>query len=257
MTCCGPLNILLISRHEVLHELPTTLRQSQNSPGTETPRPSRPDRRPGTLETLLVELYNELLGQSPPARQKQLVEAQEQVGGGQPLNKLTLGKLVGVYRASRAGEDLVKTLGYQLTYLNPNALAPLVDIRNKAVHAGAEPDPAQGRLHRHQVELILRETNRLPLPISQSTNLPPTSSWWQIATHATSAKAASTSKSSPSTWPRLRPAKPAAEYQDPDTFFRRTFLTRGLRSTLAGVLRRLANKDDGVTFAHGDGVRRR
>jgi hypothetical protein len=50
----------------------------------------------GALESLLVELYNELLGQSPPARQKQLVEAQEKVGGGQPLSKLTLGKLVGV-----------------------------------------------------------------------------------------------------------------------------------------------------------------
>lgn len=50
----------------------------------------------GALESLLVDLYNEPLGQSPPARQKQLVEAQEQVGGGQPLPKLTLGKLVGL-----------------------------------------------------------------------------------------------------------------------------------------------------------------
>ena len=53
------------------------------------------------LENILVELYNQLLGQSPPARQRQLIEAQEKVGGGQPLNKLTLGKLVGVYRAAR------------------------------------------------------------------------------------------------------------------------------------------------------------
>jgi hypothetical protein len=64
------------------------------------------------LETLLVQLYNELLGQSPPARQKQLVEAQEKVGGGQPLTKLILGKLVGVYRASRTREDLRATLGW-------------------------------------------------------------------------------------------------------------------------------------------------
>lgn len=33
----------------------------------------------GALESLLVELYNQLLGLSPPARQRQLVEAQEWV----------------------------------------------------------------------------------------------------------------------------------------------------------------------------------
>ncbi len=57
---------------------------------------------PASWRALLVELYNELLDQSPPARQKQLVEAQEKVGGGQPLGKLALGKLVSVYKASRA-----------------------------------------------------------------------------------------------------------------------------------------------------------
>ena len=44
----------------------------------------------------LFDSRNSGSGQSPPARQKQLVEAQEQVGGGQPLPKLTLGKLVGL-----------------------------------------------------------------------------------------------------------------------------------------------------------------
>ncbi len=113
------------------------------------------------LENLLVELYNELLGQSPPAEQKKLIEVQEQVGGGQPFNKLTLGKLVGVYRASRAHEDIQKTLGLTLTYLNVNALAPLVDIRNWAVHEGHEPDAAEAAHIVNQVELILRETGRL------------------------------------------------------------------------------------------------
>ena len=110
------------------------------------------------LEHLLVELYNQLLGQSPPTRQKQLIEAQEKVGGGQPLSKLTLGKLVGVYRASKAQEDLKKTLGLTLTFLNVHALGPLVDIRNRAVHEGQEPDPAEAAYIVNQVELILRET---------------------------------------------------------------------------------------------------
>ena len=38
------------------------------------------------------------------------------------------------------------------------------------------------------------------------------------------------------------------EYRDPDLFFRRTFLTRGLRSTVRGVLRRLAGEDDGTAI---------
>ncbi len=70
------------------------------------------------LENLLVELYNELLGQVPPARQKELVEAQEQVSQHQPLSRLTLGRLLNVYRASRAQDDLEKTLGLELTFFN-------------------------------------------------------------------------------------------------------------------------------------------
>ena len=122
----------------------------------------------GALENLLVELYNELLGQSAPARQRQLIEAQEKVGGGQPLNKLTLGKLVGVYRASRAYEDLPQMLGRPPVYLNVDALDPLVDIRNRAVHQGHEPDPAEAAYVVNQVELILREAGTIsPSPAAQ------------------------------------------------------------------------------------------
>src|SRR2546427_11890045 len=35
------------------------------------------------------------------------------------------------------------------------------------------------------------------------------------------------------------------DYQDPERFFQRTFLTHGLREMAAGVLRRLAGKSDG------------
>jgi len=38
------------------------------------------------------------------------------------------------------------------------------------------------------------------------------------------------------------------EYKDADTFFRRTFLTQGLRSTVRGVLRSLAGRDDGIAI---------
>jgi len=203
------------------------------------------------LEHLLVELYNELLGQSPPPRQKQLIEAQEKVGGGQPLSRFTLGKLVGLYRASRAYEDLEQTLDLTLTYLNVNALGPLVDIRNRAVHEGHEPDRAEAAYIVNQVELILRETGRLPRPTQALVSglQSPTPPWWHIAMpHRDIREGRLDLKVFAVDLAQVVEGEAAPEYKDPDTFFRRTFLTRGLRATLKGVLRRLAGRDDGVAI---------
>jgi len=204
-----------------------------------------------TLEHLLVDLYNELLGQSLPARQKQLIEAQEKVGGGQPLNRLTLGKLVGVYRVSRAYEDLQKTLGLTLTFLNVNALDPLVDIRNRAAHEGQEPDPAEAAYIVNQVELILRETGRIP-PSPHKERGPGGEvlrPWWHTAIpHRDIREGRLDLKVFAVDLAQVIEGQAVPEYKDPDTFFRRTFLTRGLRSTLKGVLRRLAGREDGVAI---------
>ena len=204
------------------------------------------------LEHLLVELYNGLLGQSPPARQRELIEAQEKVGRGHPLHKLTLGKLMGVYRASKAHEDLKRTLGLTLTFLDVNALGPLVDIRNAAVHKGEEPDPAEAAYVVNQVELILRETGRLPLPPPErerdpeGEGLPP---WWHTAMpHRDIREGRLDPKVFAVDLAQVVEGEAVPEYKDPDTFFRRTFLTRGLQSTLRGVLRRLAGRDDGVSI---------
>jgi hypothetical protein len=211
----------------------------------------------GALESLLVELYNQLLGQSPPGRQKELVEAQEKVGGGQPLGKLTLGKLVGVYRASRAYDDLARLLGAPLIYLNVHALEPLVGIRNRAVHEGHEPDPAEAAYVVNQVELILRETGRiLPSPPGSPTGvlregaggegLPP---WWHvIMPHEDIRQGRMDLKVFAVDLAQVVEGEAVPEYKDPQTFFRRTFLTRGLRETLKGALRRLAGRDDGISI---------
>lgn len=207
------------------------------------------------LEHLLEALYNELLGQSPPARQKQLVETIEQVGGGQPLNKLTLGRLVNVYRASKAYEDLARMLGKKLVFLNVSALEPLVDIRNRAVHEGQEPDPAEAAYIVNQVELILRETNRLfhPLQSAEGTqsaitnlHLPP---WWHVAIpHRDIREGRLNLRDFAVDLAQVVAGRAVPEYKDAHTFFRRTFLTRGLWATLKGVMRRLAGHDDGVAI---------
>ncbi|MFQ5343941.1 MAG: ATP-binding protein, partial [Anaerolineae bacterium] len=180
--------------------------------------------------------------------QKELVEAIEQVGGGQPLNKLTLGKLVGLYRASRAYQDLEKTLGLSLTFLNINALGPLVDIRNRAVHEGHEPDPAEAAYIVNQVELILRETGRLPQPSSHPAAQPSTPWWHTAIPHRDIREGRLDLKVFAVDLSQVLAEKAVPEYQDADTFFRRTFLTRGLQSTLKGVLRRLAGRDDGIAI---------
>jgi hypothetical protein len=201
------------------------------------------------LENLLVELYNELLSQSPPARQKQLIEAIEQVGSGQPLNKLTLGKLVGLYRASRAYDDLQKTLELSLTFLNVNALGPLVDIRNRAVHEGHEPDPAEAAYIVNQVELILRETNRLPAVAPKPSSSGDLMPWWHTAIPHRDIRAGRLNlRDFAVDLAKVIEGRAVPEYRDAQTFFRRTFLTRGLRATLKGVLRRLAGHDDGVAI---------
>lgn len=200
------------------------------------------------LEHLLVELFNELLGQSSPTRQKGLVEALERVGGGQPLQKLTLGKLVNLYKASKAYEDLQKTLGLALTFLNIHALHPLVDIRNRAVHEGHEPDPAEAAYIVNQVELILRETGRLPPP-PPHTHTPTLLPWWHTAIpHRDIREGRLDLKVFAVDLAQVIEGGAVPEYQDAEAFFQRTFLTRGLRSTLRGVLRRLAGRDDGVAI---------
>ena len=201
------------------------------------------------LENLLVELYNELLGQVSPARQKQLVEAQEQVSQHQPLSRLTLGRLLNVYRASRAQDDLKKTLGLKLTFFNVRALGPLVEIRNRAVHEGQEPDPAEAAYIVNQVELILRETGRLPAAAPTPITPDDLRSWWHTAMpHIDIREGRLDLKVFAVDLAQVVEGDAVPEYKDPDTFFRRTFLTRGLQSTLKGVLRRLAGRDDGIAI---------
>lgn len=204
----------------------------------------------GVLETLLVELYNQLLGASAPARQRQLVEAQEKVGGGQPLNKLTLGKLISVYRASRAYEDLPQVLGRPLVYLNVAALEPLVEIRNRATHQGHEPDPAEAAYVVNQVELILREAGRIPPSAPRQDEGPGGGiPWWHVVMpHRDIREGRMDLKVFAVDLAQVIEGDAVPEYRDPDTFFRRTFLTRGLRSTLRGVLRRLAGQEDGIAI---------
>ncbi len=202
------------------------------------------------LETLLIELYNDLITQLPSARQKELIETQEKVGGGQPLNQLTLGRLLGIYRVSGATKDLEKLLGHSLTYFNIHTLDNFVATRNQVIHEGQEPDEAEAAYLVNQVALILRETHRLP-PVS-----PPMggtkgglSPWWHTAMpHRDIREGRLDLKVFAVDLAQVVEGDAVPEYKDPDTFFRRTFLTRGLASTLRGVLRRLAGRDDGVAI---------
>lgn len=202
-----------------------------------------------TLENLLIDLYNELLAQSPPTRQKQLIEILEQVGRGQPLPKQTLGNLVRIHRAGKTLDDLSAIVGHNLTYLNFYNLEPLVEVRNKSVHEGYDPDPAEAAYIVNQVELILRETGRLPKieakPIAPSDIHP----WWHTAIpHRDIREGRLNLRDFAVDLANVVEGNAVPEYKDAHTFFRRTFLTRGLQATLKGVLRRLAGRDDGVAI---------
>lgn len=203
------------------------------------------------LENLLIELYNDLITQLPPVRQKALVEAQEKIGGGLPLNQLTLGRLLGIYRISGATKDLEKLLGHSLTYFNIHTLDNFVTTRNAVTHEGYEPDAAEAAYLVNQVALILRESNRIqptspPMSGGTAGGLSP---WWQVAMpHLDIRQGRLDLKVFAVDLAQVIEGEAVSEYRDPDVFFRRTFLTRGLRATLKGVLRRLAGCDDGVAI---------
>lgn len=162
---------------------------------------------------------------------------------------MTLGKLVALYRVTRAYDDVGTALGHKLQYFNVSALEPLVDIRNRVTHEGHKPDPAETAWIVCQVELILRETGRLPAAAADEAAtgaLPP---WWQVTIpHRDIREGKLDLKVFAVNLAQVIEGQAVPEYRDPETFFRRTYVTRGLAATLRGVLRRLAGQPDGTSI---------
>jgi hypothetical protein len=100
------------------------------------------------------------------------------------------------------------------------------------------------------VELVLHETGRLPAqaqpPASSVQALSP---WWHSAMpHRDIREDRLDLKVFPMDLAQVVERDAVPEYKDADTFFRRTCLTRSLRETFKGVLRRLAGRDDGIAI---------
>lgn len=115
-----------------------------------------------------------------PARQKELAEAIERVGHGQPLDQLTLGQKTGVFRVSGARKDLAKLLDTSLTYFSIQNLEPLRLLRNRVVHEAYQPDEAEAAFAVNQVAVILQETGRLSVQaVPTGAALDP---WWHTVT---------------------------------------------------------------------------
>ena len=199
------------------------------------------------LEQLLEELYQEILNHATPARQKELADALAQVGGGQPLHQLTLGQKMGAFRVSDAHKDLEKLLDTSLTYFSTQNLEPLRQLRNRVVHQGYHPDKAEAAYVVNQVAVILRETGRLPAEAAPAQDaLAP---WWHTAMpHRDIREGRLDLKVFAVDLAQVVDGGAVPEYQDAETFFRRTYLTQGLCSTLKGVLRRLAGQENGVAI---------
>ncbi|MFW6097672.1 MAG: ATP-binding protein [Chloroflexota bacterium] len=226
---------------QTLNKAKTLLRQRHYAQAVQTAA--------SALENVMLDLYQEVLNHSSPGRQKELIEVVERVGGDLPLHKLTLGKLLGVYRMARLWQDLEETLGLSLTYLNINALSPLVESRNRAVHDGHEPDEAEATYIVNQVALILRETGRVPRAQPVTSGDGEVSPWWQHAMpHRDIREGRLDLKVFAVDLAQVLEGNAVPEYQDAETYFRYTYPTRGLQSVLAGVLRQLAGRDDGVAI---------
>jgi hypothetical protein len=199
------------------------------------------------LEQLLEDLYQELLRRATPARQRELADALERVGGGQPLHQLTLGQKMGAFRVSDAHKDLEKLLDTPLTYFSTQNLEPLRQLRNRVVHQGYQPDRAEAAYVVNQVAVILRETGRLPEEAGPVRDV--LAPWWQTAMpHRDIRQGRLDLKVFAVDLAQVVEGGAVPEYQDAETFFRRTYLTQGLRATLKGVLRRLAGQENGIAI---------
>ena len=81
-----------MSYPQTLNKAKTLLRQRHYAQAVQTAA--------SALENVMGDLYQEVMNHSALARQKELIQTVEQVAGDTPIQRLTLGKLVGVYRAT-------------------------------------------------------------------------------------------------------------------------------------------------------------
>ena len=110
------------------------------------------------LEALLRQLYRQTTDNLPAGDQKALSQTLEKIGKGKPVNQLTLGQLVGLFREANLFEKAEKALERKLKHLGTTNFNTFVDIRNRATHEGEELSEDEAKLFAAQLSVFIAET---------------------------------------------------------------------------------------------------
>ena len=106
------------------------------------------------LETLLKDLYMELLKGLPTNRKEEVLTIEKEIGQGKSIESLNFGQLIGIFTKAKLFDDLSEKRKTRLQYFTPENLNHVNELRNKCTHKGFEP--AQ-----HEVDYVESD----PLPI--------------------------------------------------------------------------------------------
>ena len=200
------------------------------------------------LEELLRHLYQTVLPKLKAKDQQTVSQKLEQVGRGKAVTELTLGQLVGLFREAELFDKCETALGRELPRLKRADYNGLIELRNRAAHAGAgsavEEDEA--RLIVSQVRVFAREAGLLEAPKEETKSHEAASGlrpWSQVVKLHPDVASGQTATA---TYAIDLGALVAGDqnvpkvYREAEAFFRATYPTSNMVSLIEEVLDRLA-----------------
>lgn len=199
----------------------------------------------GILEALLKRLYQETFPRLPLSEQRVVQDTAEKLDPNKTVLTLTLGQLVGLFRESRLMDKAERALKRDFPYLKAANFAMLVQVRNKATHEGSAVSKSEAERFLSEVRLLVEEAGYLPRPDAARVPSGPLRPWrYIIHPHPDVQSGRYQQAEFAANLTDVRTGRGSHEYTDTEEFFRRTYLTAGMRRLLVAALQRLAGRGE-------------
>ncbi|MGH2521294.1 MAG: ATP-binding protein [Anaerolineales bacterium] len=198
------------------------------------------------LEELLQHLCQSVLPKLKAKDQQTVSQKLEQIGKGKAVTDLTLGQLVGLFREAELFDKYEAAFGVKLARLRAADYTGLVDLRNRAAHAGGAVEEDEARLIVSQVRVFVREAGLLELPREEKKARAAASvlrPWSQVARlHPDVASGQTATATYAIDLGALVAGDQAVPkvYREAEAFFRATHPTSNMERLIEEVLNRLA-----------------
>lgn len=203
------------------------------------------------LEELLQHLYQITLPKLKAADQQIVTQASDKTAKGKAINGLTLGQLVGLFREAQLFDKCEAALKRKLPRLHSADYNGLIDLRNRAAHAGAEEpiEEDEARSMVSQIRVFVREAGLLEpaKPEKQTrqamTTLRPWSQVVKLHDDVASGQTAIATYAIDLGALVASDKKVPAVYREAEAFFRATYPTHNMLALIEEVMNRLAGSD--------------